>query len=63
MDYLTNDKLLKLQPSQLLSLHNSRSNSVSRFVLAPSQRNTHDPSQPLRSMDLFNRLEDILKSK
>ncbi|CAD8195278.1 unnamed protein product [Paramecium pentaurelia] len=62
MEYLTNEKLLKQQQSALFSINNSRSNSVSRFPI-PSSRATHDPVQPLRSADLFNRLEDILKQK
>ncbi|CAD8120020.1 unnamed protein product [Paramecium sonneborni] len=62
MEYLTNEKLLKQQQSALFSINNSRSNSVSRFPI-PSQRAAHDPIQPLRSADLFNKLEDILKQK
>ncbi|CAD8194549.1 unnamed protein product [Paramecium pentaurelia] len=62
MEYLTNEKLLKQQQSALFSINNSRSNSVSRFPI-PSQRAVHDPVQPLRSADLFNKLEDILKQK
>ncbi|CAD8200767.1 unnamed protein product [Paramecium octaurelia] len=62
MEYLTNEKLLKQQQSALFSISNSRSNSVSRFPI-PSQRAAPDPVQPLRSADLFNKLEDILKQK
>ncbi|CAD8115531.1 unnamed protein product [Paramecium sonneborni] len=62
MEYLTNEKLLKQQQSVLFSINNSRSNSVSRFPI-PSQRAINDPVQPLKSADLFNKLEDILKQK